>query len=132
MGSEIRRFLRDLFGSRLVETLEINLVHVRQDCERRLQDKDQVIADLRAEKALMLGRMTIYENTIMPLASRAGAQVVSATNPKSPTKPNFSIKELMTQLPKSPWEIEQERFYRERDEADAAEAAAKAAVKEQH
>ncbi len=125
MGSEIRTFFRELFGSRLVELLETQLLHVRQDFERRLQDKDQVIADLRAEKALMLGRMVIYENTIMPMASRAGAQVVSAINPSVPKKPTFNVSELMSQLPKSPWEVEQERYYKQRDEEDKAAEAAK-------
>lgn len=119
MGSVIRKFFRELFGSRLVETLELELLRLREDFERRLQDKDQVIADLRAEKALMLGRMSIYENTIMPLASRAGAQVVAAANPAVPKKPNFSATEIISSLPKSRWEIEQAKFYAARDAEDA-------------
>jgi len=119
MGSKIRKFFRELFGSRLVESQELQLLQLRQDYEHRLLDKDQVIADLRAEKALMLGRMSIYENTIMPLASRAGAQVVAATNPTTPKKPNFAIADIMSQMPKTRWEIEQEKFYAARDAEDA-------------
>ena len=122
MGSAIRKFFRELFGSRLIESLNIQLLQLRQDYEQRLQDKDQIIADLRAEKALMLGRMTIYENTIMPLASRAGAQVVAAVNPAVPKKPNFSATDIIASLPKSRWEIEQAKFYAARDAEDAERA----------
>jgi hypothetical protein len=123
MGSEIRKFFRELFGSRLIQSLELQLLQLRQDYERRLQDKDQVIADLRAEKAIMLGKMTIYENTIMPLASRAGAQVVAATNP-TPKKPNFSTAEIMASLPKSRWEKLQDDYYKQQEEEAAKEKSA--------
>jgi hypothetical protein len=119
VGSKIRQIFRDLFGSRVIANLELQLLQLRHDFESRLHDKDLIIADLRAEKALMLGRMSIYENTIMPLASRAGAQVVAATNPTTPKKPNFAIADIMSQMPKTRWEIEQEKFYAARDAEDA-------------
>ena len=88
MGSKIRQFLRDLFGSRLVERLEEDLLRTRSDFESRLLDKDQIIADLRSERAVLLGKINVYEMTLMPRASRAGADLVAAVNPK---KPNFGI-----------------------------------------
>lgn len=125
-GSDIREFFRELFGSRVIANLDVQLIQLRQDFEQRLQDKDQIIAELRAEKALMQGRMSIYENTIMPLASRAGAQVVAASAPK-PTKPNFppNAFDFVAQLPKSRWEIVQD----EHEKALAAEEAEEARKK---
>ena len=120
MGSEIRKFFRELFGSRLIESLQEQLLQLRQDYDHRLLDKDQIIAELRVERAIMQGRMSIYENTIMPIASRAGAQIVAATNPTTPKKPNFDVSELMSQMPKSRWELEQEKFYAEREKEDKA------------
>ena len=124
IGATIRDFFRELFGSRLISNLEVQLIQLRQDYEHRLLDKDQIIADLRTEFALMRGRMSIYENTIMPLASRAGAQVVAATTPK-PLKPNFSPADFVAQLPKSRWEVVQEEHEKEMARLDAEEAAKK-------
>lgn len=123
MGSEIREFFRELFGSRVIQILELQTLQLRQDFEQRLQDKDQVIAELRAERAIMQGRMVIYENTIMPLASRAGAQVVASSTPTI-LKPNFpaSASAFAAQLPKSRWEIAQEEHYRRQDEEEAEKA----------
>lgn len=127
-GATIREFFREIFGSRLIVNLEVQLLQLRQDYERRLQDKDQIIADLRTEYALMRGKMSIYENTIMPLASRAGAQIVAATTPK-PLKPNFSAKDFVAQLPKSRWEVVQEEHEKEMARLDAEEKEAAAQKK---
>jgi hypothetical protein len=127
VSATVREFFRELFGSRLITNLEVQLLQLRQDYERRLQDKDQVIAELRTEYALMRGRMSIYENTIMPLASRAGAQIVAATTPK-PLKPNFSPEAFVAQLPKSRWEVVQEEHEKELARLEAEEAAKKTGV----
>ena len=128
MGSKIRQFFRDLLGSRVTASLELQLLQLRQDFESRLQDKDQIIAELRTERSIMQGRMLVYENTIMPLASRAGAQVVAATTPKA-LKPNFSTADFMAQMPKSKWEVFQEEYYKKQEEEIAAEKAAEEAKK---
>ncbi len=125
MGSEIRKFFIDLFGSRVIASLELQLLQLRQDFEQRLQDKDQIIAELRADRAVMQGRMMIYENTIMPLASRAGAQIVAASNPIRP-KPHFPA-ELMVDRPKTKWELVQEEHDKQMTELDKQEVEAKAA-----
>ena len=125
MGSDIRRFLRELFGSRLVERLELQLLQLRQDFESRLQDREQIIADLRAEKAIMQGRMSLYENTIMPLASRAGAQIAAANNPFKP-KPVFPA-EIMANRQKTRWELVQDEHEKMLAELDRQEKEAKAA-----
>lgn len=88
MANRIRMFLRELLGSRLVERLEEDLLRQRQDFEARLQDKDQVVADLRTEKATLLGKIIMYERTLLPLASRAGSDIVNAGKPH---RPNFGL-----------------------------------------
>jgi hypothetical protein len=125
MGSKIRKFFVDLFGSRVIASLELQLIQLRQDFEQRLLDQGQIIADLRADKAVMQGRMMIYENTIMPLASRAGAQVVAASNPLKP-KPHFPA-EMMVDRPKTKWELVQEEHDKMLADLDRQEAEAKAA-----
>jgi hypothetical protein len=104
MGSTLRQFLRDLFGSRYTAKLEVDLLRLRQDFEQRLLDKDLIIADLRTEKAALQGKINVYEMTIMPHASRAGADVVASLAPKK--KPNFS--DFSSVVPKSRWQIVQE------------------------
>lgn len=71
-GSEIRQFLRDLFGSRLAETLEESAMRQREQYEYRLQEKDRVIADLREELAATRTKCELYEKTLIPIVSPAG------------------------------------------------------------
>lgn len=85
LGADIRQFLRDLFGSRLVERLEEDLLRVRQDFEERLQDKELLITTLRTEKAEMHAKIILYERSIMPTASRAGAEIIATQKPKTPS-----------------------------------------------
>jgi hypothetical protein len=100
-GSDIRKFFRDLFGSRLVERLEEDLMRLRADFENRLQDKEVVIANLREEKQQLLAKVALYEITIMPRSSIQGAEVV---NYAKPTKPSFSKEMFMSPPPMSAWQ----------------------------
>lgn len=125
-AKDVRKFFTDLFGSRVVAYLEMENLRIRDDFERRLQDKDTVIAELRAERILLQVKITTYENTIMPLASRAGAQIVASTQPK-PTKPTFSSEEWLSTLPKSRWEITQEEHSKRVEEEIAEEERKKTA-----
>lgn len=118
-GAGVRQFLRDLFGSRLIERLELDLVHLRQDFEQRLQDQALLVATLREEKQLLMSKLAIYEMTLMPHASRAGAEVVAY---QKPPKPNFQFVDLPA--PKSKWESFQEQYYKEEAEKEQAAAAA--------
>jgi hypothetical protein len=99
LAKRIREFFRDLLGSRITEHLEVELLRLRTDFEQRLQDKDQTIASLREEKSLLMSKITTYEMTIMPYASRAGAEVVAYQKPK---KPAFSFVDVPA--PKSRWQ----------------------------
>ena len=86
-GSDIRQFFRDLFGSRLIQRLEEDLLRLRNDFEARLNDKDIQLAMLREEKQQLQAKVALYEITIMPRASVQGAEVVAYSKP---TKPSFS------------------------------------------
>ena len=123
-GAGVRQFFRDLFGSRLIERLELDLVTLRNDFEQRLQDQALLIATLREEKQLLMSKVTTYEMTIMPHASRAGAEVVAY---QKPNKPNFSFTEIPA--PKSRWQVVQEeheaQMRKELEEEKAAAAANK-------
>jgi hypothetical protein len=94
MGSKIRQFFRDLFGSRLVESLELQLLLLRQDMERRLADQNITIASLREDRASLEAKVLRYEITIMPLSSRAGAELVKTVRPAKPTFPDFDFNSL--------------------------------------
>jgi hypothetical protein len=99
-GSSIRIFFRDLFGSRLVERLEEDLILMRQDFAARLQDKETVIATLREDKQQLLSKVALYELTIMPRSSVQGAEVVGY---QKPTKPAFSKEMFNSPPPITPW-----------------------------
>ena len=121
LAKRIRTFLRDLFGSRVIEVmqnsnalllaekeqsfvyLQEELARTRDDYEKRLKDKDDQLADLRAEKAMMTGKIHEYEMAVMPTASRAGADFVAAGQPKR--KPNFP--EFNVPPPESRWQAVQ-------------------------
>ena len=122
IAKRIRGFFRDLLGSRVTEHLEIELLRLRSDFEQRLQDKDQTIASLREENSLLMSKVTMYETTIMPYASRAGAEVVAYQKPK---KPAFSFVDVPA--PKSRWQQVQDSW----EEQLSKEAAEEAKKKEE-
>jgi hypothetical protein len=91
------------FGSKLVAHLELDLVNLRNDFEKRLQDLQTTTAYLREEKQMLLSKVATYETTLMPYASRAGAEVVAYQKPK---KPSFSFMDIPA--PKSRWQTVQD------------------------
>lgn len=125
LGKRIRLFFRELFGSRVTEHLETELLRLRQDFELRLIEKDHVIASLKEEKALLTSKITVYEMTLMPHSSRAGAEVVAYNKPK---KPSFDFSSVAPV--KSRWEQYQEEYYKAEDEKEKRETAEKAKNKE--
>ena len=122
IGKRIRQFFRDLFGSRVSEHLELELLRLREDYEKRLQEKDTLIATLREEKSLLASKTTMYEMTLMPHASRAGAEVVAY---QKPVKPNFSFVDMPA--PESRWQAVQ-REHEAQLAKEAAEEISKAAT----
>ena len=122
-GKRIRQFFRDLFGSRVSEHLEIEKIQLRQDYEKRLLEKDTQIASLREEKALLTSKITVYELTLLPHASRSGAEVVAYSKPK---KPSFSF--VDTTPVKSRWQQYQEDYAKAEEEKEVKEKQEKAAA----
>jgi hypothetical protein len=125
-GARIRQFLRELFGSRLTSRLELDLILLRQDFEVWAQENKVIVAGLREEKQMLLSKVATYEATLLPYASRAGAEVVAYQKPK---KPAFSFVDIPA--PKSRWQQTQddgeEQLAKEAEEEKqkAATAAAK-------
>lgn len=72
LALRIRQFLRNLFGSRLVSSLELRVLEVQQECERRIADKDDLIASLRLDLSNLRAKMDTYETVLLPLTSPAG------------------------------------------------------------
>lgn len=126
LALRIRLFFRDLLGSRMTAHLGEDLLRLRSDMDQRLMEKDVTIASLREEKALLMSKVTMYEMTIMPHASRVGAEVVAY---QKPTKPSFSFMDIPA--PKSRWQVVQDEHDAqmakeiEEDKVKAATAAAK-------
>lgn len=67
VGLEIRKFFRDLFGSRLNAHLEEELLRVRQDCEERIQEYVQQCAALRQEISQQAAKIEKYEMVLLPM-----------------------------------------------------------------
>lgn len=127
LGADIRQFFRELFGSRLVERLEEDLLRVRQDFEERLQDKELIITTLRAEKAEMQGKIILYERSIMPTASRAGADIVAQQKPRTP---NFGLDFKQPPPVKTRWQAVQEEHEESLRKAEEEEKKNKSATAE--
>jgi hypothetical protein len=124
LALRIRLFFRDLLGSRMTAHLGEELLRLRTDFEQRLQEKDLIAATLREEKQLLMSKVTMYEMTIMPHASRVGAEVVAY---QKPTKPSFSFLDIPA--PKSRWQVVQDEHDAQMEkeiEEDKVKAAAAA------
>jgi len=124
-GRDIRQFLVELFGSRLVARLEEDLLRLRTDYEARMRYQDDIIANLREEKAMYLAKITLYESTLLPLSSRAGAEVVKTARPTKPTFPNFDFSDMPPV--KTRWQVAQEEHEKEIEAEIAAEREAEKA-----
>jgi hypothetical protein len=92
-GQGIRRFFRELFGSRVTEQLENELMRARSDYDTRLHERDETIADQRARIALLEGKIDRYEMVLLPLSSPVGNFFNNKREPISellPEKSNVS------------------------------------------
>ena len=118
IASAIRGFWDELFYSALVERLEIDLLSARSDAQQLRQDKDGVIADLRAEKSLLQAKVLMYEQNI-------NARVGIDPTRKRAEKPSFANFNSPPAL--SPWQKEvadhDARIAKELEEEEAAVAA---------
>jgi hypothetical protein len=120
LAANLRDFWDDLFYSELVQRLEQDLMLLRSDMQQLRQDKDSVIADLRAEKALIGAKNLLYEQNIN---ARVG---IDPTRKRE--KPNFVS--FNTPPVKTSWQVEVEAHDAQNakelaEEETAAEAAKK-------
>jgi hypothetical protein len=114
LAQKIRQFLRDLFGSRLVSTLELRVLEVQQECERRVADKDRVIEMLQSDLATVRAKLEMLETVVIPVISPVG----NLFKPK-PDKQTF---EAMTGPTPGSWawvQAEWDRKQREEIEAES-------------
>ncbi len=118
LAAKVRNFWDDLFYSELVQRLEQDLILLRSDLQQLRQDKDGVIADLRAEKAMLNAKIGMYE---LNINRRVGIDPTA----KKPEKPNFAS--FQTPPVKTSWQVEVEAHDAqiEKELAEEAEAAAK-------
>ena len=114
LAESIRNFFDDLFYSRLTERLETDLLAARADAQQLRQDKDAVIADLRAEKALLQAKVGMYE---LNINQRVG---IDPTR-KRPDKPSFNFNSPPAM---SSWQKEVAEHDAQIEKELAAEAAA--------
>ena len=123
VAAKLRGFWDDLFYSALVDRLETDLLLLQSGFQQLRQDKDAVIADLRAERALLQAKVGMYE---LNINQRAG---IDPTR-KRAEKPSFAS--FTSPKVKTAWQAEQEehdaRIAKELME-EAAEAAAATAAK---
>jgi hypothetical protein len=124
IGAWIRDTWDELFYSSLVQRLEQDLMLLRTDMQQLRQDKDGVIADLRAEKALLTAKIGMYE---LNINRRVGIDPTA----KRSEKPSFAS--FKSPQVKTSWQAEQEaheaQIEKELAEEREAEAAALAAKK---
>ena len=117
VAESIRGFWDDLFYSALVDRLETDLLLLQSGFQQLRQDKDAVIADLRAERALLQAKVGMYE---LNINQRVG---IDPTR-KRAEKPSFAS--FTSPKVKTAWQAEQEE-HDARIEAELAEEAATAA-----
>lgn len=98
-AATVREFWDDLFYSKLVQRLEVDLHQLRADNQQLRQDKDQVIADLRAEKAMLTVKIGMYE---LNINRRVGIDPTA----KKAEKPSFAS--FVPPVMKTSWQAQQE------------------------
>jgi hypothetical protein len=119
-AESIRGFWDDLFYSSLVDRLETDLLNARMDTQQLRQDKDSVIADLRAEKSLLYAKVMLYEQNIN---ARVGIDP-TRKNPEKPSFASFSSPPMLTSWQKQVLEHEAELAKEEEAETAAKKGTA--------
>ena len=127
IGKELRKFLHDLFGSKMSEHMEVELLRLRQDFEARLQEHKNTIAELRAEKHLLQSKLAIFE---LSMQQKSGIDP-SRMAAKKPSFANFTSPPITTRWEQFQRDYEIELAKEDTDEVKAQRIAAeKLAAKE--
>jgi len=98
-GKSIRQFIRDLFGSRLAEVMQTEILRLQMENQLLRQEKDQIIAELRSEKAQLNATVAMYQININ---RRVGIDPTA----KKPEKPSFAS--FQSPPVKTSWQAEVE------------------------
>jgi len=80
---KVRMFFRELFGSRLVNTLELRIMEIQEESSRRINDKDRVIEMLQNDLTQLRIKMETYETVILPIVSPVGNLFKPKPDPKT-------------------------------------------------
>lgn len=86
-SEKLRQAWDDLFYSALVSRLEEDLLRVRQDFEARIQEYQNIIADVRGEKAALQTKLAIFEISIQQKVGIDPSRI-------TPRKPSFASMEM--------------------------------------
>jgi hypothetical protein len=119
IAANIRNFWDDLFYSALAERLETDLLMARSDAQQLRQDKDSVIADLRAEKSLLQAKIAVYE---MNINQRVGIDPTRKRAEK-PSFANFNSPPMLSRWQQEVAEHEAQLEAESKAETEAAKAA---------
>ena len=111
VGEKIRRFFRQVFGSRLTDHLEDEIFRVRQDCEQRLNDRDVRISELKQENQELKAKIDVLETIVLPLTT--GGLLNRKKRSETPTF------EPVTEPDPNSWAaIQAEHYRKEQEEAE--------------
>lgn len=119
LAQSLREAIRKLFGSRLAEVMQTEILRLQMENQQLRQDKDQTIAELRSEKSFLQTKVSMYEFNIN---ARVG---IDPTRKRE--KPSFASFEAPKV--KTSWQAEQEAHDAQNakelaEEEEAAKAAA--------
>jgi hypothetical protein len=114
LAQTLREALRKLFGSRLAEVMQTEILRLQMENQQLRQDKDQTIAGLRMEKAQLTAAVALYQVNIN---QRVG---IDPTR-KRPDKPSFNFNSPPAM---SSWQKEVAEHDAQIEKELAAEAAA--------
>lgn len=109
VGEKIRTFLRQVFGSRLTNHLEEELLRLREDYETRLRDRQMYEADLKAEIEQLKSKIAQYELVLIPLTS--GGLLGPKRTPVA-----------YEEIPPNSWQAEQAAYYKKQEQEEQAES----------
>lgn len=115
LAQSLREALRYLFGSRLAEVMQTEILRLQMENQQLRQDTNSIISELRSEKAQLNAIVQMYQVNIN---ARVG---IDPTRTRA-DKPSFAS--FTTPPVKTSWQVEQEehnaRIEKELEEEAAA------------
>jgi hypothetical protein len=115
LAQSLREALRKLFGSRLAEVMQTEILRLQMENQQLRQDYQSTIAELRSEKAQLAAAVALYQVNIN---QRVGIDP-TRKRPEKPSFANFNSPPAM-----SSWQKEVAEHDAQIEKELAAEAAA--------